>query len=166
MAVQYRIEKYILLSNNSSLQNITNGRALGLTFFFTQHHWKNNLLLSFPRESIIHLLSRSHIQAFLLLRLGEEHRDELYKNRSSRKIDSQRLFSREYDFPKTFSLTENQFSRMTYFYTIASQHTCKPTEFRCGNGRCIFSTWRCDHEDDCGDRTDEQGPNSIETFLA
>ena len=48
-------------------------------------------------------------------------RDELYKNRSSRKIDSQGLFSREHDFPKTFSLTENQFSRKTYFYTIASR---------------------------------------------
>ena len=43
-------------------------------------------------------------------------RDKLYKNRSSQKIDSWRLFSREYDFPKTSSLTENQFSRKTYFY--------------------------------------------------
>ena len=33
--------------------------------------------------------------------------DELYKNRSSRKIDSQRLFPREEDFPKIFSLSEN-----------------------------------------------------------
>ena len=48
-------------------------------------------------------------------------RDELYKNRSSRKIDSRRLFSREYDFGKTFSLTENQFYRKTYFYAIASR---------------------------------------------
>ena len=48
-----------------------------------------------------------------LLGEEEEARDELYKNRSSRKTDSQRLFSREYDFPKTFSLTENQFSRKT-----------------------------------------------------
>ena len=48
-------------------------------------------------------------------------RDELYKNRSPRKIHSRRLFSREYDFPKTFSLTENQFSGKTYFYTIASR---------------------------------------------
>ena len=41
-----------------------------------------------------------------------------YKNRSSRKIDSQRLLSRESDFQKTFSLTENQFSGKTYFHTI------------------------------------------------
>ena len=47
--------------------------------------------------------------------------DELYKNRFYRKIDYQRLFLREYDFPKTFSLTENQFSRKTYFYTISSR---------------------------------------------
>ena len=49
---------------------------------------------------------------------AREHRDELYKKRSSRKIDSRRLFSREWDFPKTFSLTENQFSGKTYFCTI------------------------------------------------
>ena len=35
-------------------------------------------------------------------------------------MDSRRLFSREYDFPKTFSLTQNKFSGMTYFYTIGS----------------------------------------------
>ena len=50
-----------------------------------------------------------------------EIRDELYKNRSSRKIDTRRLFSREHDFPKPFSLTENQFSGKTYFYAIASR---------------------------------------------
>ena len=49
---------------------------------------------------------------------------QLHKNRSSRKIHSQRQFSREYDFLKTFSLTENQFSGKTYFYTIASSWTC------------------------------------------
>ena len=47
----------------------------------------------------------------------------MYKDMSSRKIDSRRLFLREYDFPKTFSLTENQFSGKTYFYTIASRKT-------------------------------------------
>ena len=48
-------------------------------------------------------------------------RDELYKDRSSRRINSRRLFSREQDFTKTFSLTENQFSGKTHFYTIASR---------------------------------------------
>ena len=43
---------------------------------------------------------------------------QLYKNMSSRKIYSQRQFSREYDFPKTLSLTENQFCGKTYFHTI------------------------------------------------
>ena len=55
-------------------------------------------------------------------------RDQLYKNRSSRKIDSRRLLSREYDFPETFSLTENKFSGKTYFYTIAPR-----TSGGCGN---------------------------------
>ena len=35
------------------------------------------------------------------------------------KTDSRRTFSREYDFLKTYSLTDNQFSRKTYFYTVA-----------------------------------------------
>ena len=43
---------------------------------------------------------------------------QLYKNSSSRKIDSRRLLSREKDFPKTFSLTENQFSRKTYLIQL------------------------------------------------
>ena len=55
-----------------------------------------------------------------------QHWDELYKDGSSRKIDSRRLFSREYEFPKTFSLTENQFSgKTTYFYAIASSPRCR-----------------------------------------
>ena len=53
--------------------------------------------------------------------LEDEALRQLYKNRPSRKIDSQRLFSREYDFHKTFSLTENHFSGRTYFYTIGSR---------------------------------------------
>ena len=42
----------------------------------------------------------------------------IVSNGSSRKINSRRLFSRECDFPKTFSLTEIQFSGKTYLYTI------------------------------------------------
>ncbi|XP_078381129.1 uncharacterized protein LOC144663915 isoform X2 [Oculina patagonica] len=35
--------------------------------------------------------------------------------------------------------------------------TCGPNEFRCTNSRCIPSHWKCDHDNDCGDNSDEQG---------
>ena len=71
---------------------------------------------------------RRHIlepeSSFFLL-WNYEHRLAYWDELSSRKNDSQRLFSREYDFPKTFSLTENQFSQKTYFSTIASSPNAK-----------------------------------------
>ena len=76
---------------------------------------------------LAHHRHRVHVEVKLVGRdcpvsgLTPEFCRQLYKNRSSRKIDSQILFLREYDFPKTFSLTENLFSWKTYFYTIASR---------------------------------------------
>lgn len=33
--------------------------------------------------------------------------------------------------------------------------TCLPSQFQCLSGRCIPGSWRCDHDNDCGDMSDE-----------
>lgn len=40
---------------------------------------------------------------------------------------------------------------------LAAFHTCEPTVFTCGNGRCVPYHYRCDHYNDCGDNSDEVG---------
>ena len=62
-------------------------------------------------------------------------RDQLYKIGLPGKFKSRRLFSREYDFLKTFSLTENQFSGKTYFYTIASRVCGSRVRVEISNGQ-------------------------------
>ena len=34
--------------------------------------------------------------------------------------------------------------------------SCSESEFRCQNSRCIPGRWRCDHDNDCGDESDEK----------
>ncbi|XP_051788146.1 sortilin-related receptor isoform X1 [Erpetoichthys calabaricus] len=39
---------------------------------------------------------------------------------------------------------------------IREATTCQPNQYRCSNGNCISAIWKCDSDDDCGDRSDEQ----------
>lgn len=34
---------------------------------------------------------------------------------------------------------------------------CTPNEFKCTNGHCVALPYVCDHNDNCGDLTDELG---------
>lgn len=44
---------------------------------------------------------------------------------------------------------------VVFVVIFAAFHSCSPNEFRCANGRCIFRSWKCDHENDCRDGSDE-----------
>lgn len=39
---------------------------------------------------------------------------------------------------------------------VKTEHSCLPNQYRCSNGRCINSIWKCDSDNDCGDMSDEQ----------
>lgn len=46
--------------------------------------------------------------------------------------------------------------RLTTVLLLQSEHSCLPNQYRCSNGRCISSIWKCDSDNDCGDMSDEQ----------
>ena len=39
---------------------------------------------------------------------------------------------------------------------VSAGVTCDPSKFVCGNGHCVPLSYRCDHEDDCKDNSDEE----------
>lgn len=41
------------------------------------------------------------------------------------------------------------------FFMEFSDITCSSNQFRCNNGQCIPSYWKCDTKIDCDDRSDE-----------
>ena len=36
------------------------------------------------------------------------------------------------------------------------ENTCLRSQYRCSNGNCVSSIWRCDLDNDCGDMSDER----------
>lgn len=41
------------------------------------------------------------------------------------------------------------------FFSAPLYRQCSETEVRCKNQKCIRSKWQCDHDNDCGDNSDE-----------
>lgn len=40
--------------------------------------------------------------------------------------------------------------------SLFANATCFPNDFICDNGNCISRFWKCDEDDDCGDKSDEK----------
>ncbi|KAK7883186.1 hypothetical protein WMY93_029360 [Mugilogobius chulae] len=50
--------------------------------------------------------------------------------------------------PKGYQLQNNT--------CVKTEQSCLPNQYRCSNGRCINSIWKCDSDNDCGDMSDEK----------
>lgn len=56
--------------------------------------------------------------------------------------------------------------RIVYFTPSAPNNSCDDSSFRCRNDACIPRRFACDHDDDCGDGSDESVECGKSIYLA
>lgn len=49
----------------------------------------------------------------------------------------------------------NRLFKPLCFLAVAPNNTCDHSSFRCNNKACVPQRFVCDHDDDCGDGSDE-----------
>ncbi|KAG7275698.1 hypothetical protein CRUP_011325 [Coryphaenoides rupestris] len=60
----------------------------------------------------------------------------------------------------------NTFTQMAPLFLCCSvAQRCSTGQFACGNGECVPQRYVCDHDDDCGDRSDEQNCTGVPSLV-
>ena len=64
--------------------------------------------------------------------------------------------------PDEFIFMASYLYLISISFTVELYRECTESEFQCSNKKCIPMRWRCDHDDDCDDGSDEQGCKTYE----
>ena len=46
---------------------------------------------------------------------------------------------------------------ISFSLSMTTPASCSSSQFKCNNGNCVSSSYKCDKYDDCGDNSDEFG---------